>query len=252
MYNHYTQAIEQNLSLNPSEWNFKSNPNYNAILEHVDEGKGYEYLKSINEEFHEIFNNNLNYIIDLCRTNDSYGKTNRVFFKNFITCSPTNLRYIYHALLNLKYMKESNLNNINVIEIGGGYGGLCFFVLKLAGLFNIKINTYHIFDLKEAVELQKLYLTNLQVNTYSSSTLDEPFTIYGNSYLISNYGFSEFDMDTQKKYIDKVISPFVSNGMIVWNHIEPYKFINKDLKIERERPLTSVVGLNVENKFVYF
>ena len=50
-------------------------------------------------------------------------------YKDFGTCSPTNLRYIYQSMLILKFMKEKLLNNVNVIEIGGGYGGLCFFYL---------------------------------------------------------------------------------------------------------------------------
>jgi hypothetical protein len=61
-------------------------------------------------------------------------------------------------LLILDHIKKNLLNNIDLVEICGGYGGLCLFIFKLSILFNISINSYTIFDLSEPMILQKKYL----------------------------------------------------------------------------------------------
>ena len=128
---------------------------YNSVLEHIDIHKGYDYLKYINNEFNDIFNNNLNFFINLCNINDYYGNTIKENFTNFCICSPSNLRYIYHSLLIFDHFKKLNIKNIDIIEIGGGYGGLSFFINNLSYLFNFKIKSYTIFDLPSVSILQK-------------------------------------------------------------------------------------------------
>ena len=106
---------------------------------------------------------NKNYLIELCFLNDLYGKTIKAKFDDFTQCSPSNLRYILHSLLVLDYMKKISLNNINVVEIGGGYGGLAFFINKIAPLVGVEIDSYIVFDLYEATLLTKKYLEALEV-----------------------------------------------------------------------------------------
>ncbi len=88
-------------------------------------------------------------------------------------------------------------------------------------------------------------------NDISCVNISEKYNLYENSFLISNYGFSEFDKDIQKSYIDNVINKYVSNGFMVWNNPKIYKFINKDFKVELERPLTSGTH-SPDNHFIYF
>lgn len=250
MYDKYIEVIKQNINLDANNWYFKSDKDYTSVLEHVSPEKGYEYLQVIKNEFSDLYNDYKKFFIELCYINDSFGKTVKHNYEDFCVCSPTSLRYIYHSLLNLKYIKELHLNNVDIIEIGGGYGGLCFFIQMMAVLFNVKVISYHIFDLEEANKLQSLYLKNIGIFNFTNSTLDDWFSIQQNSYLISNYCFSEIDMDIQKEYMEKIISKYVSNGMLVWNHIHPYQFVNKSLRIEKERPITNYTG--IENKFIYF
>jgi hypothetical protein len=252
MYQIYIEATKLNLHLRPEEWFFKSDSNYTYMLEHVSYEQGLKYIECIKSEFQDIYDKYSQFFVKLCNKNDLYGRPKQFDFPNFCYCSPSCLRYIYHSLLNLKHMQDLHLDNVNVIEIGGGYGGLCFFIKSLSSLFNIKIKTYTIFDIKEACKLQSLYLNALEINEIQCVTLDDKYLIFTNSYLISNYAFSEIDHNFQNEYIEKVISSKVSNGMMVWNHIQPYKFIDKDFNIEVERPLTSTIGLNTENKFIYF
>ena len=249
MYDNYLKYIESFVDdVDISRWQFKSNPNYCVILEPVDVTTGYKYLNEIQKMFNFIYNEHKEYLIEICKTNDLYGNTNKHDFTNFTICSPSNLRYILHSMLILKYMQDLMLNNIDIIEIGGGYGGLCFFIYKIAPLFNITINTYSIFDLKLPLKLQKKYLDSLNVFNVNYVELDNIKNLKKNSFLISNYAFSEISLDLQQKYTDMVLNNYVSHGFLTWNFINMYEFIsNKKITVEYEYPLT-----DKNNKYVRF
>ena len=123
-------------------------------------------------------------------------------------------------------MKECKLNNIDIIEIGGGYGGLCFFIYKLAFMFDITINTYSIFDLEMPLILQKKYLEKNNIVNVNFVNLTNITNLNKNSFLISNYAFSEISMDLQKQYTEQVLNPYTSHGFLTWNFIDVYNFID--------------------------
>ena len=143
-------------------------------------------------------------------------------------------------------MTKSNLNNVDIVEIGGGYGGLCLFIFKLSKIFNITIKSYTIFDISQVCQLQKKYLKihNIDIKT---NILDTKFTLENNSFLISNYAFSEISEGLQKKYIEQVLDKYIEYGFLAWNWRKLYKFIsNKVISFTKERPMTGP-----DNLFVY-
>ncbi len=138
----------------------------------------------------------------------------------------------------MKYIQEvqPSLDNIDIVEIGGGYGGLC-----LALHFLCKnINSYTICDLLPVMKLQEMYL-----NAFNISLSNE---VKPNSILISCYGLSELDQYTRDRYIN-VLHTSIQHGFIVWNipgdDIE--KILKRKCTIEPERPMT-----RDGNVFVYF
>ena len=258
MYEHYRNYIKSILDKDINDVDFKCNNIYNAILEHVSKEIGDDYLSVIKNKFSDIFNENFSHITTICKLNDYIGNPILYNFDNFITCSPSNLRYILHSFLILNYIKECKLNDVNIIEIGGGYGGLCFYLYKLCHIFNININSYTVYDLPEPLLLQKKYLSyynivnvnykNLQNDIENKISQNFVETLKENSFLISNYAFSEISMNIQNIYSKYILNPFVSHGFLAWNHIDVYKFIeNKSIKIEPEYPLTGS-----GNKYVFF
>jgi hypothetical protein len=249
MYTEYTNYIKSILHLDVTQMNFKSNNNYRGILEHVTQWQGDEYLYYIIKRFALFFNERKNYLLDLCNENDLYGMPDKVQFNNFAICSPTNLRYILHSLLILSYMNDCSLNKVDIIELGGGYGGLCFFIKKLSPFFNITINSYTIFDLYEPLQLQKKYLEQLNIMNVQFFELNNFYNLQSNSFLISNYCFSEISLELQKEYTNKVLNPYVSHGFLTWNFIQLYKFIDdKDITAEFEFPQTGGNNLYVRIK----
>lgn len=249
MYDGYINCCNQQLTLDIENMDFKRNINYNGVLEHVSKIIGEKYLSVIKNKFEYIFQNNIELLKELCELNDKYGKPFKFEFKDFILCSPTNLRYILHSLLILEYIKEKKLNNINFIEIGGGYGGLCLFIYKLAPLFDINIDSFTIFDLLEVTKLQELYLNSLDIKNVKYYQLNNFDKIENNSFLISCYAFSEISKEIQNEYINKIINPYVNYGFISWNSILVYNFSNKSvIEVEDEYPNSG----DQFNKYVKF
>ena len=239
VYNNYQRSITTQFALNPEEWTFKSNRDYQQILEHCTGRQAEEYLVIIKHKYKSFYEANIDALRSICELNDKYGKTSKYHLNGFMSCSPSNLRYILHTLLFLDDMKKYGLNNIDIIEIGGGYGGLCFFIYKIASLYNIEINSYSIFDLLEPSVLQQKYLSALNIENVNCCQLDNFSNLKNNSVLISNYAFSEISRELQTQYIEKVINPYTTYGFLAWNFIPVYNFVNNStITSEREYPST--------------
>lgn len=241
MYETYINFINKIL-LNQDLSKFKSCSEYTAILEHVNPKQGKEYLSFIEK------NTSIpkNMIKEFCETNDKIGNPILTQFSYFYA-SPTSLRYICHAHIILTYLGTLNLKKIDIVELGGGYGGLCLAIYYFSKFYNITINSYSIIDLQPVCELQKLYLKNFEIsniNFIDSNTFGADID-NDDLFLISNYCFSEISNQLQQKYI-KMLFPKVSHGFMVWNHIPVYNFGFK-LNIEQEIPQTSN-----DNKYIYF
>ena len=246
-YDQYTRTVEKNLSYYYKDlWDFKSDPAYNVILEHVSKELGEEYLKLIKQEFATIYDDNKKMLIESAKENDRYGSPTKCSMSDFTTCSPTNIRYIYHCLLILKAAESWNKNTIDIIEIGGGYGGLCYYLHKLSHIFNIKIKSYSIFDIPTVCRLQKEYLRSFSIDIQAFG-VDE-FELNKGSFLVSNYAFSELPEGLRDDYAERIINQFASCGFLAWNMIDLYDFVdNAHIDSYEERPLTGD-----KNKFVYF
>jgi len=229
-YNKYTNYINKIINTDKLLWTFKSHGLYTDILEHILPYTANLYLSEIKKKFNNFYNKYKTVLIKLCNKNDLYGNPNKIMFKDFTTCSSTNLRYILHSLLILTFMKKHKLNNIDIIEIGGGYGGLSFYLHNISLIFNIKINSYTIFDLLNVSKLQKIYLEAIDsTNNMNFYQIDNYKDLKQNSFLISNYAFSEISMKLQKEYTKKILNPYVSYGFLVWNFIPIYNFINNKI-----------------------
>lgn len=222
---------------------FKSNSIYNGILEHVSYEYGLQYYELILKEFN--IDNNL--IFDFTKLNDSIGNPIKYNYNN-INCSPSSLRYIYHACLILDYMKTCNLNNINIVEVGGGYGGLCLAINYFSKYFNVSISKYNIIDLPVVIKLISKYLSyfnlEFEIDIHESHTYG--CNLPDNLFLISNYCYSEIDTIERNKYKD-ILIPKIDRGFLIWN-TSNLEVIKNNQIIKNEKPETSGYGYN---KFIY-
>ena len=83
-YAQYIKCIENTLKLNEEEWNFKSDTEYNKILEHLIYDDACVYLEKIKSSFNKFYNENKELIINICKKNDSIGNPIKYNFTDFI------------------------------------------------------------------------------------------------------------------------------------------------------------------------
>lgn len=214
---------------------FKQDPNYTQILEHTSKIQAIEYISCIKNSKLDLSK------IDKFRENDEQGSPSIEYYGDplFDGISPSTIRYI--KTLSDLVNTFKNLDGKKIIEIGVGYGGQC----KLINDY-FDIQSYHLIDLPEVLELSEKYLNKYNYSniSYGGELLNEYDLI------ISNYAITECDKNIQIKYIDDIISKS-RHGYITANYIsevfninslskeEFIKRINKDpLYINSEYPLT--------------
>jgi len=223
---------------------FKAHPDYRYMLEHVRPEHGSGYLRYIQERS-KITSDELK---EFCVLNDSLGSPVTTDYK-IIHTSPTNFRYIFQSHLILAHAQSLNLSSLDMIELGGGYGGLCLALHHFADKYNIKIKSYTIVDLTSPSALQRMYLSklapSLQIEYVDASSFGAEIQKTG-AFLVSNYCFSEIPDSVQKNYIQHLM-PKVAHGFMAWNHIPTYNF-GFTIKEEDEYPNTG----GKFNKYVYF
>jgi len=190
--------------------NFKRDPGYTSILEHVSKKQGIKYLKKVLKSDKNLFTDNLK----LFRKNDISGNPYTYKFGKFGFFSPTTIRYI-NSLIELETLFGA-LDGMNIFEIGGGYGGLCYIISSVN-----KFNTYSILDLKEVVRLAKKYLERMNVQNlkyYTPEIITESMSDSIDLF-ISNYAFSECNRDVQDLYLEKIISR-AARGYLTCNKLD--------------------------------
>ena len=231
--------------------NFKQNPNFTNILEHVNYKQGLQYIAHIKLltttcgiEFENLLWNNY---ID----NDIIGNPTKFNYneqliginnlKSYVI-SPTTLRYICFGLQILKVIQNTDKQNVSIIEVGGGYGGQCKILYDICLQFNINIQKYTIIDLEHVSKLQNKYLTKLNVNNIVTLSNTNCLDMLDNEYdlFISNYALGEFKPDVQDFYIDNVLSRS-NKSFITWN-THPINPKIKNIIINEEIPQTGHVA----------
>jgi hypothetical protein len=264
MYKQYVEYLKQvNDEGDLSEVSFKCNPSFVYVLEHVNPKQGIEYLKLIESEFPAITYNDIRAFVNV---NDKFGGATKSIFttrsNKMLYCSPSNLRYIYHALIILNAFKESGCRKI--VEMGCGYAGLFLAVNMFREKMGVEkgaIEGYNLVDLPEVCSLIDNYLElNKEFVSIPYSTWES--TAFGadipdkDMFFISNYCFSELEPDIRDKYVSSLL-PKASHGFMVFqtcfgvplNAFEG--LINKTiLKREPERPQTAPE--HVPNFFIWF
>jgi putative sugar O-methyltransferase len=190
---YYLSAVKRALDSSNGFANFKRDPDYQRVLEHVTRSQGRDYLQIVKNERPEFLDK------QQWKKNDKIGNPIKYKYDDVGYVSPTTLRYLKVASDLYTYFGEDIGKNI--AEIGGGYGGQA---LILDTLHNFR--EYRIFDIPEVNELIAKYLESYLLNgSYSVTTLNNS-TKQDYDLVISNYAFSELPSDIQRMYINKILA----------------------------------------------
>ena len=135
---------------------------------------------------------------DVFKENDIVGGSSTFNYgEPFGRISPSTLRYIQNALDISYFFGEGELNKI--VEIGGGYGGLCKTINCLCDF-----SEYHIYDMEAASKLQEKYLSYFEIDGKVLHH-SEPEELKHIDLLISNYAYSELSEELQDLYYNNII-----------------------------------------------
>jgi len=195
---------------------FKREPRYRHILEHASKAQGRAYLKVILKQSKELLK-----FLGKFKENDIYGDPFTYFYFRTGKISPTTLRYI-KVLSDLRKL-FGNLDDMDIIEIGVGYGGQCKIVSDV-----FSFNSYTLVDLDIVLKLAKKYLTKLNVNKAEYSTQDKLNDNNKYDLLISNCAFSECNKAVQYEYIRKILNKS-KRGYITYNCIYSKAYTKEEI-----------------------
>ena len=159
--------------------NFKQYSVYTKILEHVTREQGTSYIEIALRQSPDF-----RFYLDIFKENDRIGNPSVYEYGEFGVFSPTTLRYMKVASDLKKHFGD--LNNMRIVEIGGGYGGQCLILSKLFSL-----GSYTIIDLPGPLELTKKYLEALGVMNVQYVPSDSVSKMAPYDLFLSNYAFSE-------------------------------------------------------------
>ncbi len=168
--------------------NFKRDPDYNEILEHLSEMDGWQYFALMR------FAEGQPALLERFRANDAVGEPRTYCYGPLGHFSPTTLRYVY--VLGDLIKRFGSLDGLDIIEIGGGYGGQAKIIHAL-----FKPKSYTMIDLPAALALQQKYLAGLPIDFDSIGALTKHSDL-----VISNYAFSECARPVQRMYAACVLT----------------------------------------------
>lgn len=186
---------------------FRRNPIYNFALEHDSPEQGLEYLDIAKGL--KFFDN----YIEEFKKNEEVGNPITANYDQIGEIAPTTLRYL-KVLRDLEH-EFGTLNDLNICEIGVGYGGLC----RIIDSYFQSVASYRLIDLKPVLGITQKYLSHFKINTpISYKTSDDLTEVDQYDLVISNYAFTELKREIQDIYLQKVIL-HAKRGYITYNAI---------------------------------
>lgn len=196
MISEYLDACKEFVQNDDKFNTFKQDPRYTPVLEHVTLEQANVYISQLKSK--ELLTKK---IISSIQQNDKYGSPTTYKTDILGQISPTTVRYVKNSLDILNYFGPDTQYQ-KILEIGGGYGGLCKVLSSL-----VKFDEYYLVDLPEVSELSKKYLNNFIgiKNKISYITTETLVPVSDVDLVISNYAFSECDREYQNLYYDLMI-----------------------------------------------
>lgn len=190
----YVTAVKEAIENYEIFSNFKRDPRYKAILEHVTVDQGSAYLEIIQSESPMLLDK-----IGEFKVNDLIGGPETYSFEGVGDISPSTLRYLKVAS-DLRVFFGEDISR--VAEIGVGYGGQLLIADRA-----LLLGQYDLFDLPPVLVLTSKYLeSHILKSAYQTYTLNQHRGDVNYDLVICNYAFSELPSSLQEMYIKKILS----------------------------------------------
>lgn len=189
---------------------FRRNPAYTTVLEHVSGSQGKEYLSLLSADGRAVSG------LAEAAKNDVIVNPVNIRLESGLLISPTTLRYLKVADDIEKLF--GNLDGADVVEIGVGYGGQCRI---LDSLFRLK--SYTLVDLRPVLNLAAEFLAQFPLRTTVRFLTMNELEPRSYDFLVSNYAFTELTRVLQETYYRKAFEG-TPRGYISYNAITPPEY----------------------------
>ena len=250
LYTNYIEAVREAIAQKPEQWTFKRDDRYREVLEHTP----IEFARVMFEwSMKKMESLDLERVVELSRRNDNFGSPVQCILGPMGLYSPGNMRYLCHAIKVWRYLDSLKLPEVDIVEIGGGYGGLALWVRGLADLFRTHVDTYVMLDLPEVCTLQRMVAEHVGMDATAMDGTDPTvFAMFEHGtrplVCLSAYAFSEFQQKTRDWYADKLLK-HCQHGWMEWNFPLPlldrngvefggpvYPFVDKPIRQVPDEP----------------
>ncbi|MBI2742982.1 MAG: putative sugar O-methyltransferase [Chlamydiales bacterium] len=220
---------------------FKRDPLFTLFSENVSEKEGEAELKALVAKAPELLES-----VKQRRALDLVGDPRTFSYGAHGELSPAVLRYA-RVVADLK-RHFGDLSSYRVVEIGGGYGGLCTLMHALA-----PPKSYALLDLPESLDLSQRYLRAQKIGGVELLPLSaKPEQV---DLVISYLFFSECDRSLQTAYIEKILSQARAGYLICapahWKEIPYSEKEHKRVKpLAQQKLLSELKAHGIEAKVV--
>lgn len=167
---------------------FRSDSSFNKIIIPGTKEQGQKILDRISVDI------DVKDWVEKCKKNDEIGSPITYMYRPYGYISPNTLRYMNSYYEIQKYF--GNIENYDIVEFGGGYGGLCNILSQM-----ISWKSYTFIEIKELVELAKkcfYYFPDQKVDciTYNDIDTKKKYDLF-----IGEYSFCELQEEGIQKNI---------------------------------------------------
>lgn len=200
----YNDALKRGVTDDATFKRFRRETGVREIIEGLPDVVGHGYhAKLISQVGDEFIRTNWNRIV----RNDAVGDPMLVELPPHGKAASTTMRYAWNVVDMDKHGVK--LEDVDIVEVGGGYGGLCRMIHEFH-----KPRSYTIVDLPEALALAKRYLAEFNIKPTLVSCyeyMQRPIDTF-----ISNYALTELTKDVQGGYVNKLMTHAVC-GYVTYN-----------------------------------
>ncbi len=172
---------------------FKRDPVFNLMHENAGFEDGLRQVQCIEEKYPDLLNG-----LEAFRLNDAIGSPRVYDYGHVGVFSPTTLHYV--ALCGQIQESLGDLEGKQIVQIGGGYGGLCRI---LSGLHSF--NSYTIIDFPFALKLIERYLKQSGIEGVKLVSIEDLKEDLAVDAVISDWSFSELSKPVQEVIINRVL-----------------------------------------------
>jgi putative sugar O-methyltransferase len=203
MYNNYLNICHQAVTEEDMFQKYRSQNAYKGIVETMNIAQGYGFASEIKGRYPYLLKH-----IKKFATSENIGSPIVYCYPEIgVDMAPTTLRYI--KVLGDLLNTFGSLDDINIVEIGVGYGGQCKIIHDIA-----HPKSYTLVDFPDALLLSQKYLRHFGVDVTLRNVEDESKINY--DLCISNYAFSEIARPFQEFY-NKNIIQYSAKGYMICN-----------------------------------